>query len=344
MLRDPRFWVNIAIIAFIGYVYYDWYERFEWFWWFSIYEGFRNATGSLFFIPFAYGSIIFRFRGALIFWTLSFAIALPRILLMSFHIDTLATNIIIAFVPLMITGIITIELKWRKRQRRMLEQREEERQTYMAQIFRTQEKERQRISLELHDSCLQELIATANRAYDLTLYKNGENIAEIHEHALWIRDTIMHVSEEIRRISVDLRPILLDSLGLVSAVRWLVDRMNRESEINTKVSVIGRQRKLHSETEATLFRIVQEALNNVRRHSKATESVIILEFKPESIRLIIEDNGKGFDKKATLNDLVTRNQLGILSIEQRTKSINGVFTIQSRFGKGTSITIDADIN
>ena len=344
MLRNPHFWINVAITAFICYVYYDWYDRFEWFWWYSTYEGIKShATGSLFAVPFLYAAVKFRFRGALIFWIISFSIVLPRVIFFSYDSNGLASNIILAFAPLLIVGIITLELNWRNRQHRLVEQRQEERHIYLTQIFRAQEKERQRIALELHDSCVQELIGIANRANDLTFYDDFNNIVKVHENAAWIRDTIMQVSEELRRMSLDLRPGLLDNLGLVPAVRWLAERMNRENQINTEVSVKGKHRKLPSETEATIFRVIQEALSNIRRHSEATSARVFFEFKPGSISVTIEDNGKGFEKCKTINTLVTNNQLGILSMEQRVKSIDGVFSVQSRPGKGTSITIGADI-
>ena len=129
--------------------------------------------------------------------------------------------------------------------------------------------------------------ASYNRANDLTFYKKNEAAAEVCERASWIRDTVMQLSEDLRRISLDLRPILLDNLGLVSALRWLTDRLNRETQINTKISVRGKSRNLTPETEGTIFRIIQEALNNIRRHSEATEATVSLIFKPRSFRVTV---------------------------------------------------------
>jgi hypothetical protein len=134
MLRNKHFWITLIIIALISYIYYDWYNRFEWFWWYSVYEGLNHATGTLFLFAFLYASIMFRFRGALISWVIAFALALPRIIFFAYDINDLVSNIILAFVPLMAVGIITLELNWRNRQGRMIEQREQERQAFMAQI------------------------------------------------------------------------------------------------------------------------------------------------------------------------------------------------------------------
>jgi len=93
----------------------------------------------------------------------------------------------------------------------------------------------------------------------------------------WIRDAILQVLEDVQRLSLDLRPSVLNDIGLVPALRWLTDCLNHEGGIETEVVVHGAERKLSSETEVTIFRIVQEALNNARRHSKATEAVVTLE-------------------------------------------------------------------
>jgi signal transduction histidine kinase len=341
--RNIHFWINIAIIAFIGFIYYDWYERFEWFWYFSIFEFLYNMVGSLFLVPFIYGSIVFRWRGAIFFWLLTFSIALPRMIFLSFHADDLIRNIFQYIVPLLIVGFIALELKWREKQQKMLEQREQERQLYVTQIFQAQETERQRIALELHDGCLQELLIIANRANQLTSNDQNESQREIHECVSWIRDSTMQVTNELRRISLDLRPNLLDNLGLVPALRWLADRLNRESKITTKVLVKGTQKKLGSNTETSIFRITQEALSNIRRHSEATQATISVKFQDNDVKITIEDNGVGFNTRRTRRKLINNGQLGIIDMEERTKSLNGSFHIQSHPGRGTLISIDACI-
>lgn len=140
-----------------------------------------------------------------------------------------------------------------------------------------------------------------------------------------------------------MRPRILDNVGLIPALRWLADRMNLESGINSKVVARGSARKLRPETETIIFRIVQAALSNVRRHSKATEAVISINFETESIKITIKDNGVGFNLKETLGNLATEGKLGIIGMEQRVKFLNGTFDIQSQPGKGTLISIDTII-
>jgi signal transduction histidine kinase len=264
---------------------------------------------------------------------------LPFVTYYSLSIQSFMINSVFAFVPLMLVVIIAFEQKWRQTQRRILEQRELEHQVYMSQIFRAQENERQRIAQELHDGAMQELLVVANYAQTLVSNGTGEASPEVRERAGWIRDAILRVLEDMRRLSLDLRPSVLDNLGLIPALRCLVDRLNYEGGIKTRVVVHGTERKLNSETEVTIFRIVQEALNNVRRHSKATEAEVILEFAPESLEIRVQDNGKGFSLNEIIGELAASGKLGLLGMQERAKFLNSTFNIYSEPGKGTLVSI-----
>lgn len=340
MLHNVHFWTVIAITVFIAIIYYDWYDRYEWFWYFSIFEFRNDIIGSLFFIPFLYASLVFRWWGSLIVWSLSILVVLPRIIFYSFSFASLATNIALALVPLMVIATITLELKWKERQRQILADREQERQLYMAQIFKAQEDERRRIAQELHDGATQDLLAVANRAQSMTSCDEGETTVEMRRHAEWIRDTLLHVSEDVRRLSLDLRPSVLDNLGLVPALRWLTDRLYQDGKISAKLIINGAQRKLNPEIEVTIFRIVQEALSNVRCHSKATKTVITLTFAPESLKLTVRDNGKGFLPSQRVDNLTAGGRVGLIGMQQRAKSLNGTFDISSQPGKGTLVSVE----
>lgn len=343
MVRNIHFWITILITLSISFIYYDWYYRYEWFFHFQVFELLRNIVGSLFFIPFLYGSIVFRWRGALFFWTLSFFVILPRIIFFSFHADALARNIILSLVPLMIVGIIALELKWRERQRNILEQREQERELYISQIFKTQENERQRIAQELHDSAMQELLVIANRANGLASHRKSNSGETFIERAAWIRDAIIQVSEDLRRLSIDLRPSVLDTIGLLSGLRWLGNNLNQSSKIITKVIVNGHPKRLSPENESTVFRIVQEALRNIRRHSGATEAVVELTYNRKSLKVIVKDNGRGFSVNREHGNFVAGGRLGLMGMQQRAKSINADFKINTELGKGTEISFETKI-
>lgn len=341
LTRNFHFWIIIAIIAAISILYYEWKDWFPWFWHVYFFEFKNNILGTLFLIPFLYASLVFWWRGSLIAWFLSISAIMPRLIHVYYpDVGLLLRSIAFLIFPLTIVLIITLELNWRQKQKEITREREEERQVYLSQIFRSQEDERRRIAQELHDDTTQELLIVANHAQTLVSNADSMSTGQIKKKAEWMRDVLLQISENVRRLSLDLRPSILDNVGLVSALRWLADRLTQDSKINTKVVVNGVARKLHLEAEVNIFRIVQEALNNVRRHSNANEAVVTLKFAPESIKITIRDNGNGFSLTEKLGSLSTNNKLGIIGIEQRARFFNGTFDVQSQIGKGTLVLVE----
>ena len=339
MVKDVHFWIALAVTLAIAVIYYDWYDRYEWFWYFSVFEFRNDIIGSLFFVPFVYASLIFWWRGSIITWSLATVMILPRMIYYSNGPWHLARNLILFLVPLLVVTAITLEFKWREKQRQILAERENERQLYMSQIFKAQEDERQRIAQELHDDTIQELLVIVNNAQKLASGKISDT-PKVIEYGKSIKDTLLGVSEGIRRLSRDLRPSILDNVGLVSAIRWLVDRLHEEEMINSRVVLKGTERGLGSQQEVIIFRIVQEALNNVRRHSQATKALVTIEFLSESIKIDVKDNGKGFILNKTAVKLAADGKLGILGMQQRAKLLNSVIDIQSQHGKGTLVSFE----
>lgn len=340
MIRNVHFWIIIAITGALILFYYGWDDWFPWFWRFFVFEFGHDIIGTLFLVPFLYAFVIFWWRGSLIVWSLSAVAMLPCVIYYSGNLESFLRNGTLSFVPLAVVIIITLELRWRETQRKISAEREKERQIYMAQIFKAQENERQRIAQELHDDTTQELLVIANRAQDLVSGDHSESTIKLRERAEWIRDAVLQVSEGIRRLGLDLRPSILDNVGLVPALRWLADRLNQEGEINTRVVVDGTERKLRPEAEVTIFRIVHEALNNIRRHSKASEAVVTLTFAPESLKITVQDNGKGFSLNETIGNLAATGKLGLIGMQQRAKSLNGACDIRSQLGKGTLVSVE----
>lgn len=340
MVRNAHFWIIIAITAFITFIYYDWYDRYNWFWYFSIWEGLHDITGSLFLIPFIYACLVFWWRLALIIWLLSFLAIFPRIMLLSFTVSSLMHSIAIALFPAMVVITVSLELKWREGQKQLMANREQQQQLYMAQIIKAQEDERQRISQELHDGAIQELLAVANRAQSMIPSKESETTLDTTRDAEWIRDAILRITEDVHRLSFDLRPSILDNLGLVPSLRWLANHLQQDSEISVKFMVNGSQRKLSSETQVTIFRIVQEALNNVKSHSNASKVMLSLTSTPESIKVIVQDDGKGFRVNRKGRMLTTEHESGLIGMQQRAESLNGTFSIDSHLDKGTTICFE----
>ena len=353
IVNSPHIWAIIVITLFLIFIYQAWpwrewkfdYGVWQWFPWLSvlynlaIVEFVNHIVGILFLIPIIYAAVVFWWRGALAIWLLSLGGVLP-IIVDIWSINAIITNIALLLLPLLVISIVAFELERGRKERKIFAEREAERQVYMSKVLESQENERRRIAQELHDDTIQTLLVIANRAQ--TLIPSGDDdMREVKSNVEWVRDATLQTAEDVRRISLDLRPSVLDDLGLVPALRWLVDRMNKESDINTRILVNGVERKLSPQVEITLFRVVQEALNNIKRHSKAKEAAITLEFATECLKIAIEDNGQGFRPPKKFDKLAAKGKLGLIGIQQRTNFLDGTLQIRSRPGKGTLLLIEA---
>jgi signal transduction histidine kinase len=226
----------------------------------------------------------------------------------------------------------------RRRDRRSLVAREEQRKVYLSKVYEAQENERRRLAQELHDDTIQTFLVIAKSAQNLTAANNGAK-EEVGRNATYIKDTALQAIEDVRRLTFDLRPSILDDLGLLPALRWLVDRMNKESEIRTRMLISDTKSRLSPQAEITTFRIVQEALHNIKRHSKAKEAVITLEFSADALNMTIQDDGQGFIPPRKLSNLMAKGNLGLIGMQERIESINGKLKIHSKPSKGTLLSI-----
>lgn len=353
IVNSPHFWAITVITLALIFIYQAWPWKdwkftdgvWQWFPWLSvlynlaIVEFANHIVGILFLIPIIYAAVVFWWRGALAAWLLSLGAVLPIIAGM-WSINSLIINIGLLLLPLSVVLIAAFELEWRRKERKIFAEREAERRVYSARILESQENERRRIAQELHDDTIQTLLVIANRAQAL-ISSGDDDMREVKSNVEWVRDATLQTAGDVRRISLDLRPSILDDLGLVPALRWLVDRMNNESDIDTRILVNGVERNLSPQVEITLFRVVQEALNNIKRHSKAKEAAITLEFATECLKVTIEDNGQGFHPPKKFDKLAAKGKLGLIGIQQRTNFLNGTLEIHSMPGKGTLLLIEA---
>jgi PAS domain S-box-containing protein len=209
---------------------------------------------------------------------------------------------------------------------------------YVTQITRAQEDERLRISRELHDDTAQ-VLAGLSRELNSLLAKEGEYTKSTKESLEKLRRTADSAMEEVRRFSQDLRPSILDDLGLVPALEWLTTQLEKAFGLAAKVSITGNQHRLPPENELTVFRIAQEALSNVKRHSQATAVEMTIDFGDEALTLVVRDNGQGFKMPQRTSDLVLSGSLGIIGMRERARLIGGTLIVQSELGIGTTVTL-----
>lgn len=209
---------------------------------------------------------------------------------------------------------------------------------HLQQVTRAQEEERRRIARELHDETAQDLTALS-RQLD-TLISNGQHLSSRDTLLLEeLRQQADRTLEGVRRFSQDLRPSILDDLGLLPALEWLTSDLSENFGIVIEMAVVGSARRFTPEIELLLFRIAQEALRNVWKHSKASKTWVTLEFDENKTVLTVKDNGKGFKLPERVGDLAAVGKLGLVGMQERARLVGGSLTVQSKPDKGTTITI-----
>jgi signal transduction histidine kinase len=217
---------------------------------------------------------------------------------------------------------------------RDLEEREIMRRDLLRHTVIAQEDERRRIARELHDETSQYLTALSlNMAALRNTLSEERQAGEILER---LQELSRRMSQGIYRMVHDLRPAQLDDLGLAAALQYLADDTQRRSGLLVLLQVQGVPRRLDPLIETVLFRVAQEALNNVARHSQSDDASLQLEFGLEEVRLRVQDNGIGFDPDA---QLAPPRGWGIAGMRERAESMGGKLNLRSTPGKGTLVEV-----
>jgi len=213
---------------------------------------------------------------------------------------------------------------------------------YLQQVTRAQEEERKRIARELHDDTAQELVALSRRLDRFianATHLSTQDISNLEE----VRKQADSILDGLRRFSQDLRPSILDDLGLVPALEWLTSDLTNHFGIAVGMGLVGSVHRFSPETELVLFRVAQEALRNVCKHSEASRAWVTLEFGKDRAILTIKDNGKGFSLPERVGDLAKSGKLGLAGMQERVQLVGGRLTLYSKPGEGTTITVEVPI-
>ncbi len=208
---------------------------------------------------------------------------------------------------------------------------------YIQLITKAQEDERKRLSRELHDEVSSSLLLLTQRLDSIISGNRPRQSQTLKEKLETLRSQAVEALESVRHYAQDLRPRILDDLGLIPALEWMSDDMEKNHGIETHVKVTGNERNLPTEVQILLFRIAQEALTNVRRHAEASIATVKLEFGDDSITMIVSDNGKGFDLPPRIEDLASIGRLGIMGMYERARLLRGSLDIKSELNKGTQV-------
>jgi signal transduction histidine kinase len=207
--------------------------------------------------------------------------------------------------------------------------------SYIGAITAGIENERRSLARELHDDTIQSLIALNQRLQLLELNPAQGRKKSVTE----IQELVQQTMVNLRRMIRGLRPIYLEDLGLVSAVEMLVTETGHLTKIPIGFSFVGDEQRLKSQTEMSLYRMVQESLNNIVHHSDATQASVSLEFTSGELIIRIQDNGKGFQVPANPAEFPERGHFGLLGLQERAEIIKADLLIESAPGRGTDIMI-----
>ena len=223
-----------------------------------------------------------------------------------------------------------------------LRESEEESRFLAAQLLGAQEQERRRISRELHDEVGQALITMK---LQLRQIEKGLQIGQrsLKKSCADLLCYVDGVVENVRRLTKGLSPLIVENLGLQSAIRWLSEALENDHQIRFSVQAKDLDQVLSKDVQSALYRIFQEAFTNISRHADATLITIIIEEQDQRIRFIIEDNGKGFNTGGFQKSGISKG-LGLYTMDQHARVAGGSLDIWSKKGMGTKITISIPIS
>jgi PAS domain S-box-containing protein len=209
-------------------------------------------------------------------------------------------------------------------------------------LINAQEKERRRIAIELHDELGQSLIGLK---FQLSGFqkKLAENQIELKEEIKEAANSIDLMTENVKRLSRDLRPSVLEHLGLFDALQWLFEDFSKKLQIKIVNKITRPEFSFHNEQELIIFRIFQEALANIGKHAQATQIIFELTQEGRSAVFSIRDNGKGFNPEAVKGKKTSESGLGLTAMSERAQMAGGDLDVKSEIGKGTSITFSVPI-
>lgn len=212
-----------------------------------------------------------------------------------------------------------------------------------AVLIHAQEDERKRLARLLHDNTIQELLLVCQQLQDIAEGKHGQIAKQAKERLAEVRGLIDQSRESVRRLTQELRPAVLDDMGLVSALRWFADKTLTTDSVDVEVIVMGEERRLQPDKELACFRIGQEALMNIRRHARASAVTITIRFERHRVTMTVSDNGGGFRWRGWATGFSGEDKFGIRGMRERALLIGGGLSVRSKVGKGTAVSLEVPV-
>src|SRR3990172_5528915 len=285
----------------------------------------------LFLLPVMSAAFVFGGRVGLVTLAVSLALMFPRAIWDSAHTDHAMPEV----GGIMVVGaLLVLAITQQRREVQVQMRMREDLHYFVRQVLTAQEDERKRIARELHDETAQALLLTCQRLDGLTWERKPRLPwrrlqGELHD----LRAATVQTLTDLRRLTQNLRPRILDDHGLVPAIDWLAGGLPGDDR---NAGAGGGA----AETQLLLVRIAQEALHNVRRHSGATRACLSLRSSGDRVRMVVQDNGCGFKLAGGLSELANRGKLGLLGMHERGRLLGGNLEVRTAPGKGTTIMVE----
>ena len=272
--------------------------------------------------------------------------------------QTWLTMIIILLVTSMIYAMLAYEIITAAKQQIMaiedsnteletmadeLKKSEERLHRLSSDLFKVQENERRRISLELHDELGQSMAALKMQVGSVARRLGNVSAEELGTVCSDMRDNINQIIENVRRLAKDLSPVVLDDLGLQAAIEYLVNNFLKIYNVKINYKYTDINHLFDEDSQRIIYRILQEALNNIGKHAQAENVSLSIEEKDRTVQFTVRDNGKGFNVRKTLDKKSADRGMGLEAMSERVRILGGKINIVSRPGIDTTITFTAPI-
>jgi two-component system, NarL family, sensor histidine kinase DegS len=323
--RQLPFWVVQTLVLVLSGVHFILEASERW----TPIPGLYLLPISTLFIPVVYAALNFGVEGALPTGLLCVALSLPNVFL--FHEGAQRIGVLTQLTLLLVLGVIVaarVDREQRAKERaetanRGLQDAQDSLRSYVQLAMRAQERERQRLSRELHDETIQDLVVVRNSLRDP--YQPGESL---DQRVRLAEGGIDRSIDGIRRLCRALRPSILDDLGLLPAIEALTAEVSSHSKLDVSMDVEGTPSRLQAEAELAVYRVVQEALHNVERHASAARATVELTYDESGTRVSIVDDGQGFDPTQVLQT----GRLGLMGMRERARLVGGELQLSRSAG------------
>jgi signal transduction histidine kinase len=236
-------------------------------------------------------------------------------------------------------AILVTVVAARLREGWIAERRRRAQEQITRQLLLSQEAERKRIAAELHDSLGQNLLVVKNRLYLAQQQVSGPATEQLRDISQVVSETL----QEVREISYNLRPYLLDRIGLTKAIEGLVKKVAGSGGLDLRSELVEVDRLLPPEGQINFYRIVQECLSNILKHSDAATARLAIERFDGRITMTIEDDGRGFDSRRIMGHPKASHGYGLTGLGERVRILGGQFTCDSAPGRGTRLHFDIPV-